>query len=219
MAKSTAGKFAAAGTRHTVVVISACALTLAFFLVLPLMQTLAEPDERVEVATSVSVVTPPPPPPPPEEPPEPPPPPEEPPPQLDAEPTLSLDEAALGIDPGGAWAGSGFGTRLQSLASGDALRKMVDFADLDQAPRVISNPGPVIDPALARRAPAEVIVIFIVNEDGRVENPIVQQSTDSAFNRPTIDAVKRWKFDPGKRQGEPVRFRMRVPIKFPKSKG
>jgi len=28
-------------------------------------------------------------------------------------------------------------------------------------------------------------------------------------------AVKRWKFEPGKRGGKPVRFRMLAPITFP----
>ena len=34
--------------------------------------------------------------------------------------------------------------------------------------------------------------------------------------RPALAAVKKWKFEPGKKGGEPVRFRMRVPITFPK---
>ncbi|MBZ0258769.1 energy transducer TonB, partial [bacterium] len=51
---------------------------------------------------------------------------------------------------------------------------------------------------------------------GQVENPIVQKSTDPIFENPALSAVKKWKFEPGKRNGEPVRFRMRVPITFPK---
>jgi protein TonB len=30
-----------------------------------------------------------------------------------------------------------------------------------------------------------------------------------------MKAVKQWKFEPGKRKGQAVRFRMRVPITFP----
>jgi len=33
-----------------------------------------------------------------------------------------------------------------------------------------------------------------------------------------INCVKSWKFEPGKRNGEPVRFRMMAPITFPKKK-
>ena len=31
-----------------------------------------------------------------------------------------------------------------------------------------------------------------------------------------LKAVKQWKFEPGKRKGKPVQFRMRVPITFQK---
>jgi protein TonB len=51
-----------------------------------------------------------------------------------------------------------------------------------------------------------------------VENPLVQSSSNPAFEAPALAAVKQWKFEPGKRNGEPVRFRMRVPITFPKKK-
>jgi len=44
----------------------------------------------------------------------------------------------------------------------------------------------------------------------------VQNSTDPIFEGPALAAIKQWKFEPGKRKGEPVRFRMRVPITFPK---
>jgi len=43
----------------------------------------------------------------------------------------------------------------------------------------------------------------------------VQSSPDPVFERPALTAVKQWKFEPGKRGGQAVRFRMRVPITFP----
>jgi protein TonB len=61
-----------------------------------------------------------------------------------------------------------------------------------------------------------VYIVFIVDQRGRVENPMVQSSTDSSFDAPALAAVRQWRFEPGKRNGEPVRFRMRVPITFPK---
>ena len=61
-----------------------------------------------------------------------------------------------------------------------------------------------------------MVLIFIVNERGRVERPIVQKSSNPAFERAALDAIKKWRFEPGKRKGEAVSFRMRVPITFPK---
>ena len=62
-----------------------------------------------------------------------------------------------------------------------------------------------------------VYVLFVVSERGKVENPRVWQSTDPALERPALAAVKKWRFEPGKRNGKPVRFRMRCPITFPKT--
>ncbi len=41
--------------------------------------------------------------------------------------------------------------------------------------------------------------------------PVIIQADSAA-----LTAVKQWKFEPGKRNGKAVRFRMRVPISFPK---
>jgi protein TonB len=57
-------------------------------------------------------------------------------------------------------------------------------------------------------------VIFIIDRNGRVTNATVQKSTHHEFERPALTAVKKWKFDPGKRGGKPVQFKMRIPITF-----
>jgi protein TonB len=61
-----------------------------------------------------------------------------------------------------------------------------------------------------------VYVLFVVDQRGRVESPMVQSSTDPKFEAAAVAAVKQWKFEPGKRNGQAVKFRMRVPITFPK---
>jgi protein TonB len=42
----------------------------------------------------------------------------------------------------------------------------------------------------------------------------VQQSSDPAFEAPALQAVRRWRFEPGKRNGQSVAFKMRAPITF-----
>ena len=59
-----------------------------------------------------------------------------------------------------------------------------------------------------------VSVVFIVGTDGRVVNPVVQSSTNPAFEQPALQAVRRWRFEPGQRNGKAVTFKMRVPIAF-----
>jgi protein TonB len=200
----------------------AAALTLLFFMVLPLIQAISQtPTADLMVQSVDTAQLPPPPPPPPEEEPEEEPEPEEQPPELTEEaPPLDLSQLQLVLNPGGlsdGWTAGDFAVDLGAMTGGakdvDAL---FSLADLDQKPRVIYQPSPIQDAKIRKRAPGTVYILFIVNERGRVENPIVQSSTDPLFERSALAAIKKWKFEPGKRKGEAVRFRMRVPITFPK---
>jgi protein TonB len=180
------------------------------------------------IVQGVNTALPPPPPPPPveeekeEEKPEEEPPP---PPKLAEEtPPLDLSQLELALNPGtGGGAGGDFEVRLpvggaSGQGEGGDVDQLFSMSDLDQKPRVIYQPSPQTNAALQKLTPGTVTIVFVVDQRGRVENPIVQSSTNPAFETPALAAVKQWKFEPGKRNGEPVRFRMRVPITFPKKK-
>ncbi|MCE2885280.1 MAG: energy transducer TonB [Planctomycetaceae bacterium] len=135
---------------------------------------------------------------------------------------LSMLELALNPGTGGAGLGGDFAVRLPvGDAKGDAdeaggVDELFSMSDLDQKPRAIYQVSPQTNPKLQKAAPATVYVLFVVDQRGRVESPIVQSSTDPQFEAPALAAVKQWKFEPGKRNGQAVKFRMRVPITFPK---
>jgi periplasmic protein TonB len=201
------------------VVLGAVALTLVFFLVLPLTQIINKPPATDLIVRSVDTALPPPPPPPPEEEPEKEPEKEEKPPELKEEaPPLDLAQLEMALNPGdGAGLMGDFASKLSPLTSGgEDVDALFSMADLDQEPRVVYQPGPILNNQARKRAPGTVYIIFIVDKQGRVENPIVQKSSDPVFDRLALEAIKQWKFEPGKRHGESVRFRMRVPITFPK---
>jgi periplasmic protein TonB len=201
------------------VVLGAVMLTLVFFLVLPLLQIIHQPPSTDLVVQSVDTALPPPPPPPPPEEPEKKPEPEEKPPELMEEaPPMNLSQLELALNPGdGAGLVGDFVNKLNPLtSSSEAVDALFSMADLDQKPRVLYQPGPVLNRQIRQQAPGTVYIIFIVDQRGRVENPIVQKSSDPVFERSALAAIKQWKFEPGKRNGQPVRFRMRVPITFPK---
>lgn len=86
---------------------------------------------------------------------------------------------------------------------------------LDQIPKTRLQPSPVY-PYEARKdgRHGEVIVTFTVDEEGRVVNPVVLRSSDPAFETPTLRAVSRWRFEPGRKNGRIVRFRLAVPVQF-----
>lgn len=60
----------------------------------------------------------------------------------------------------------------------------------------------------------QVIVQFVVNEDGQVEDPKVIRGVHEALNRAAVDAVREQIFEPGRQQGEPVSVQMSLPVKF-----
>lgn len=200
------------------VLAGALALTLAFFLVLPLIQAIGRPSSSDLVVRRVDAAVLPPPPPPPEEPPEDDTEEEEDPPELVEEvQPLDLSQLQLALNPGigDGWLGGDFTVDLGGLASGEeAVDALFSVADLDQKPRAIYQPSPILDAKLRRKAPGTVRVVFEVDQSGRVQDPKVLKSSDPVFERPALAAVKQWKFEPGRRNGEPVRFRMLVPITF-----
>jgi protein TonB len=204
------------------VLLGAVTFTLLCFLILPLTQVIAKKVDADLEVRQASVAEVPPPPPPPEPEPEREEEPEEQPPQLAEEaPPLDLSQIELALNPGagGGWATGDFGIRLNTQALSGSDGKGVDalfsINDLDQKPRAVYQPSPQRDAKLRKRGAGAVNILFIVDQRGRVENPLVQSSTDATFEPAALAAVKQWRFEPGKRAGQAVRFRMRVPITFP----
>lgn len=196
------------------------ALTFAFFMLLPILQVITKPPVKDLTIRSVDVTNVPPPPPPPMEEEEEPEPEEQPPPPpaVDAQP-LDLSQLELALNPGdGGFGGGDFSVNLDGVAgNGDEVDAIFSLSDLDQKPRVVYQPAPIYPPELARKGmQGTVYVLFIVDKTGRARDLKVQKSTHPAFNNPALKAVKQWKFEPGKRKGKAVQFRMRVPITFQK---
>jgi protein TonB len=204
------------------------ALTAAFFLLLPLLQEMGKPPEStLEVRQVESVALQPPPPPTPEE--------EKPEEKADEPPPTELSEQAappmdlaqleLALDPGFGEGVGGAGVlaggRLPQAAGGSAAERdkeaesVFSLADLDQAPRPVNQAPPQYPAGLkARKLRGTVHVLFVVDRNGKVVGPRVQKATHEAFEKPALEAVRRWRFEPGKRNGQSVQFRMRVPISF-----
>ena len=143
----------------------------------------------------------------------------------DDAPQLGLDALSDALSPGAGEGGDSFFSRgaamraaragMEAGAIASAADQVFSMSDLDQAPRVVFQPAPEYPAALRKqKLDGTVHVLFVVDKGGRVEGPIVQKSTHPAFEQPALLAVKRWRFEPGKRNGEAVPFRMRIPITF-----
>lgn len=93
--------------------------------------------------------------------------------------------------------------------------KIVSASGLDNAPNARVQLSPDYPFAAKQEGlEGEVVVEFLVEESGRVSNPRVVRSSNPVFDEPSLRAVLKWHFEPGKRDGRVVRFRMAVPLVF-----
>lgn len=71
-------------------------------------------------------------------------------------------------------------------------------------------------PAVLKRDGVNGIVVVrcTVDEQGNVASIEVQKSTNAEFDKPALEAVKKWKFKPAKVDGSPVAKKVSIPIKF-----
>jgi len=203
--------------RLPVAIIFGVGFTGVLFGFIPFAHRVANPQRALELRTASAVDLPPPV----ENEPPPPPPEAEKPPEAAPEPQLveaqqqiplSADlEVALGS--GGALAGFG---EIRSLTSVEAVKdEAFDVADLQKRPEPVSQVAPTYPPEL-RKAKVEGVVtlIFVLDEKGRVEDPRVENSSRSEFEKPALEAIRKWRFSPGQKDGQPVRTYIRVPMRF-----
>lgn len=59
-----------------------------------------------------------------------------------------------------------------------------------------------------------VTVSCLIDEKGNVTEPKVIKSTNDAFSEPAVEALKKWKFKPAKKNGEAVAIRVNIPVQF-----
>jgi len=87
---------------------------------------------------------------------------------------------------------------------------------VDQPPRPVVQPPPVY-PYTARLHHIEgwVDVEFTVTDRGEVTDPVViEEHPPGVFGNAALAAVRRWRFEPGRKAGHPVPVRARVRLRF-----
>ena len=191
-------------------------LVLGAFVLLPLTQLITDKmDYQQEREPDTASLEPPPPPemeepPAPEEQEE-----EEPPPQLENEvQQFTLDQMDLDLSAG---TGGVFGNFSAAAEAGENLSDLsvFDVSDLDRKPMLVASVDPKYPQALKKsKVEGSVVIVFVVNEQGRVSDPRVQSSSRTEFESPAMDALKRWRFQPGTKSGKPVKTYMRLPMAF-----
>ncbi len=93
------------------------------------------------------------------------------------------------------------------FAASDAATKF------DKAPMPMLTPPPAYPDAL-KGTSGMVSVVVVINEDGTVAEAIAAKSTDAAFEAPALEAITKWKFKPAEINGQPVKSKITVPVRF-----
>ena len=195
-------------------------VTASIFLLIPFTQLLKIVGKKDSITVQVDIAPPPPPPPP--EPPdkeedeldEPPPPPPPPPP-----PQLSLSQLDLALDPGigdsmsAAFGLGGFSTRPDAMAE---MKEFFMVSELDEKPRMINFVKPEKPFELRKdRVSGYTRVRFRVDENGdmiRIER--FTETTHSILEDSVRAVFKKWKMTEPRRNGQPVKAIVELPIKF-----
>ena len=201
----------------------AVGLTAILFVTIPFAHRIARHEPGLELRKTSAAELPPPdkeeaPPPPVEEnrPPE-----SKPEPQLAEAPQQIPLSADLEIAAGTGGALAGFGENLRALTTAEVgTQDAFDVSDLEKRPEAVSQVAPTY-PAELRKAKVEGVVtlVFVLNETGRVEDPRVENSSRPEFEKPALEAIRKWRFRPGEKNGQAVRSYIRIPMRFRVSAG
>ena len=147
------------------------------------------------------------------------------PPALDAA-SLGAIEQALN---GGAGNGS-FGDAL-TLASGGriggigkagalegTMERAFSLAEIDQKPRAVFQSSPLFPSEMrGKKVEGVVTMMFVVDSAGRVTRQRSVSSSHPAFEKPALEALAQWKFEPAVKGGQRVACNMRVTVRFQQS--
>jgi TonB family protein len=106
-------------------------------------------------------------------------------------------------------------TSVYTLAAALSLTASVAMSAADQGVSPVSQPAPNYSFEL-RRATIEgkVTVSYTVSANGDVENVAVVSSTEKSFEKPTLAAIRQWKFMPATKDGVAVSTPVRQTISF-----
>lgn len=94
------------------------------------------------------------------------------------------------------------------------------FESVEDMPEIIGGMDALYEvleyPEIARMAGVEgrVVVQFIIDEEGNVQNPQVIQGVGAGLDEAAVDAIQAVEFEPGRQRGRPVPVQYTIPVNF-----
>ena len=104
---------------------------------------------------------------------------------------------------------------LQPFASDDTGVPTWEASQVDMQPRQRRHVSPKAPVELLKRGgEAEAVVDFIVDETGKPRCVFAARATNVAFGQAAAEALAKWQFSPGRKDGKAVRTHMSMPMNF-----
>jgi protein TonB len=191
--------------------------TIGLFLPPPFFQLISTVGDEISNVDSIDLSKPPPPPLPTEQ---------QPPPQKEEtkkEPRLKQDYVKLTLAPlelalnpgmGDGTVGSDFSINFQVNAMAE-LGIVFELCEVDRIPQPIHRVAPIYPYEMKQAGVSGFVsLLFICDSKGRVKRVQVKSSSHMEFEKDVISAIRQWIFDPGMKDGQPVKVRMLIPFKF-----
>ena len=95
-----------------------------------------------------------------------------------------------------------------------------DLQQLDQTPQARFQSSPQYPPEMrAAGIKGEVVVDFVVDVNGDVQNAFALRSSRPEFEAAAVHAVQKWRFIPGQRDSKAVNTHLQIPIVFTLGEG
>jgi protein TonB len=90
-----------------------------------------------------------------------------------------------------------------------ALAATADLATFSDPPKALYQPSPNYSARLRHEeVEGRVVVSFLVDPSGEVRELRIVQTTEQRLNRPTLEAMRQWRFSPALKRGVPVSCRV-----------
>jgi TonB family protein len=82
-------------------------------------------------------------------------------------------------------------------------------------PKAVYQPDPeYAERPRQKKLQGTVLLSMIVTSDGTVREPQVTRSLDKDLDQKALECVRKWKFEPATKDGQPVAYRIAVEISF-----
>jgi TonB family protein len=111
--------------------------------------------------------------------------------------------------------GTGIGNGNGNGAGGGNGGGVFSVGNGTTSPSVITKVDPEYsEEARKAKYSGSVMLSIIVNTDGKAEDIKVVKSLGMGLDEKAIEAVQKWRFNPGKNKGVPVKVRAQIEVNF-----